>query len=387
MRARGPLSAFAAFGVFWGAWGALLPGIKEQTGATVGELGVALLFVAASALPAMLLAGVLLDRVGPALLPLTAALFGLAALLPGFAHSVWALVPALIVLGATSGAFDVSINVAASGIEAAAEVRIMQKAHAFFSGGFLVGSPLAGAAREFGAEPLPILVAAALVQFGAAWLNRGARELPRPQARRGPRLRFSPLLVALGLLCAVAFVVESGIEHWSALFLESELGGSPALGGLGPAFFAAAMVAGRALGQTLEVRVGEWRLLAGGGIVAAAGLGLAAAAPSIPVAVAGFFLGGAGISVAAPTLFGAAGRSAPEAERGSAIAAVTTVSYLGFLSGPPLVGGVSAALGLRGGIGLLALVAVVVALSAASFRGALFVRRLQPAARGAVPGP
>ena len=382
MRARGPLAAFAAFGVFWGAWGALLPGIKEQTGASVGELGFALLFIAGAALPAMLLAGVLLDRIGPALLPLTAALFGAAALLPGFAHSVWQLVPALVVLGATSGAFDVSINVAASGIESGGAARIMQKAHGFFSGGFLVGSPLSGLARELGAEPLPILVAAAGVVFASAWLNRGAAALPRPEVRTGPRLRFSPLLVALGLLCAVAFVVESGIEHWSALFLESELGASPALGGLGPAFFAAAMVAGRALGQTLELRVGEWRLLAGGAVVAAAGLALAASAPVVPVAITGFFLGGAGISVAAPTLFGAAGRSAREEERGSSIAAVTTISYLGFLGGPPLVGAVSEGVGLRGGIATLAIVGVVLAVAAASFRGALSLRRVQPAEGG-----
>lgn len=382
MRARGPLAAFAAFGVFWGAWGALLPGIKEQTGATVGEMGFALLFVAGAALPAMLLTGVLLDRVGPALLPVTAALFGAAALLPGLAHSVWQLVPMLVVLGATSGAFDVSINVAASALESDGTSRVMQKAHGFFSGGFLVGSPLAGLARETGAEPLPILVAAAVVVFGSAWLNRGAARLPRPPARTGPRLRFSPVLIALGLLCAVAFVVESGIEHWSALFLEDVLGASPGLSGLGPAFFAAAMVAGRSLGQTLELRVGEWRLLAGGAIVAAAGLGLASSAGSIPVAVLGFFVGGAGISVAAPTLFGAAGRGAREEERGSSIASVTTISYLGFLGGPPLIGAASGALGLRGGIATLAVVGIVLAVASASFRGALSVRRLQPAEGG-----
>jgi MFS family permease len=387
VRERGPLAAFAAFGVFWGAWGALLPGIKEQTGITVGELGLALLFIAGSALPAMLLAGMLLDRFGPVLLPITGILFALAAVLPGFTHSLWQLIPALVVVGVTSGAFDVSINVAASGIEVDASRRIMQKAHGFFSGGFLVGSPLSGVAREAGADPLPILVAAAAVLLGAAWVNRDARHLPRPAPRSGPRFQFSPLLVLLGLLCAVAFVVESGIEHWSALFLESELGGSPALGALGPAFFAAAMVAGRAAGQTLEVRVGEWRLLGAGALLAAAGLALAAAAPSIPIGVLGFFIGGAGISVAAPTLFGAAGRSATDAERGSAIAAVTTVSYLGFLGGPPLVGGVSDQLGLRGGIATLAVVGVVLAVGAASCRGALSVRRPQPAERRSVPEP
>ena len=62
MRTRGPLAAFAAFGVFWGSWGALLPDIKAATGASEPELGLALLAIAGGALPAMLGTGLLLDR-------------------------------------------------------------------------------------------------------------------------------------------------------------------------------------------------------------------------------------------------------------------------------------------------------------------------------------
>ena len=159
--------------------------------------------------------------------------------------------------------------------------------------------------------------------------------------------------------------------------LESELEATPALAGLGPGFFAAAMVLGRGAGQAAEARFGDRQLLVIGALVAASGLALAATAPSIPLAVAGFFVGGAGISVAAPTLFGAAGRGAAEAERGSAVATVTTVSYLGFLAGPSLIGAVSGVFGLRAGIGLLAAIAVLVAAAAASLGDAVPLRRLQ----------
>jgi MFS family permease len=381
VRARGPLFAFFAFGAFWGAWGVLLPAVKEQTSASVSELGVALLFIAVAALPAMLATGLLIDRFGPRLLPLTSLVFAAAVVLPGFANSPWELGLVLAFVGAASGALDVAINVAASGIETSGGGRVMQKAHALFSAGFLVASVLVGLARELGAEPLPILVAAAGVLVVSAGLNRGAAELPAPQAERGPRLRFTRPLVLLGLLCGVAFVAESGIENWSALFLETELDASPALAGLGPGFFAAAMVLGRVLGQRLEARVGDAVLLSGGGLLAAGGLTIAATAPAIPVAIAGFFLGGAGISVAAPTLFGAAGRSSPEHERGSSVAAVTTLSYLGFLGGPPLIGSVSGALDLRAGVALLAGIAVLVSVASASLSSALPLRRVQHPAR------
>ena len=385
MTRLGSLSAFGAFGVFWGAWAVLLPAIKEQTGASVAELGVALLFVAAAALPAMFATGLLLDRLGPRVLPISAVLFGLAVLLPGLADSVWQLVLALVVVGAASGALDVSINFGATSIEACGGAPIMQKAHASFSGGFLAGSLFAAVAREIGVDPVVILLATSLVPFLSAWLNREALGLPPPAEKRAPRISLSRPLLILGLLCGTAFVVESGIEQWSALFLESELDASPVFAGLGPAFFAAAMVTGRVLGHGLGIRFGDRRLLAGGALVSACGLALAATSTAVPVALVGFFLGGGGISVAAPVLLGAAGRGSSERERGSAVASVTTVSYLGFLAGPPLIGVVSGAFDLRAGVALLAGIAALTSIAASSLGGdALPLRRLQHPPRGVV---
>ena len=386
MNRRGSLSAFAAFGVFWGAWAVLLPAIKEQTGASVTALGVALLFVAAAALPAMFLTGLLIDRIGPRVLPVAATLFGLAVLLPGLAQTPLQLALALVLVGVASGALDVSINFGATSIEACGGAPIMQKAHASFSAGFLAGSVLAALAREAGVQPVPILLATSVMPFVSAWMNRDALRLPAPTEKRAPRISLQRPLVVLGLLCGIAFVVESGIEQWSALFLETELDASPVFAGLGPAFFAAAMVSGRVLGHGLGIRFGDRTLLAGGALLSAVGLAVTATSAAVPVALVGFFLGGAGISVAAPVLLGAAGRGTTERERGSAVASVTTVSYLGFLCGPPLIGIVSGALDLRAGIGLLAGIGALTSVAASSLGAdALPLRRLQHPSRQPVP--
>ncbi len=367
--ARGPLVAFAAFGAYWGAWGVLVPDVKEQVGASVTQLGIAFLAVGLAALPAMLVTGRIVDRVGPRILPLTLVLFGLAVLLPGLAHSVWQLTLALVFVGLTSGAVDVVINVAATNVETSGGPRVMQIAHALFSAGFLVAAISVGLARGAGAGPLGVLIGVSALVLASAAVNRGYPASPRKAAPR--RFTLSRRLLVLGLLCGLAFVIEGGIENWSALFLETDLDASPAVSGLGPGFFAAAMVAGRLLGQWLELRVGDRRLLSAGALTASGGLLLAAVAPAVPLALLGFALGGAGISVAAPTLFGAAGRGASEVERGSAVASVTTLSYLGFLVGPPLIGAVSGASDLRVGIGLLAAIALLLAAAAAAAHRAL----------------
>ena len=367
--ARGPLLAFAAFGAYWGAWGVLVPDVKEQVDASVTELGIAFLALALAALPAMLVTGRIVDRVGPRIMPVTLVLFGLAAVLPGLAGSVWQLTLALILVGITTGAVDVVINVAATNVETSGGPRVMQVAHALFSAGFLVAAIAVGLARGAGAEPLQVLAGIAVLVLVSAVFNRGYPASPR----RGPPPRFtvSRRLAVLGLLCGLAFMIEGGIENWSALYLETDLDASPAVSGLGPGCFAAAMVGGRLLGQWLELRVGDRRLLSVGALVGSGGLLLAAVAPTVPFALLGFALGGAGVSVAAPTLFGAAGRGASEAERGSAVASVTTISYLGFLIGPPLIGAVSGATDLRVGIGLLAGIALLLAVTAAAAHRAL----------------
>jgi MFS family permease len=377
----GPLAAFAAFGVYWGAWGVLLPDVKQQAGASVAGLGAALLFISLAALPAMLVAGRLSDRLGGWLVAPTLLLFAAAIVLPGLAHSVVWLAVSLVAVGAASGALDVAINVAATAEEAASGTRFMQIAHALFSAGFLVAALAVGLARQAGADPLPVLGGTAALLAVVAWLNVGLPRTHHSVARR--RLTISRRLLVLGLLCGVAFVVESGIENWSALFLQDELDASPAATGLGPGLFAVAMVLGRTAGQGLEERMGERQLFTAGAALAGIGLAIAAVAPTLSVAVFGFFLGGAGISVAAPIAFGSAGRGAQPEERGSAMASVTTVAYLGFLAGPPLIGGVSGAAGLRAGIGLLSAVAVLLALVTASLAGgALPLRRKQHLARG-----
>ena len=48
---RALLAAFGVFGLFWGAWAALLPAVKEQVGLSDGELGLALAVVALAAPP------------------------------------------------------------------------------------------------------------------------------------------------------------------------------------------------------------------------------------------------------------------------------------------------------------------------------------------------
>lgn len=360
MSRRGPLAAFFVFGVLWGGWAALLPAVQAAVGASKGELGLILLFIAIGSLPAMLLTGRMLDRRGHRVLPVLLVGLAGAAVLPAFAESTVALAAALLVLGAATGAVDVGINGAVTELEADRGARLMQLAHALFSAGILVGALGAGLVREVGGDRPEVLGGIAVLVLVAAVLNLGhPRVAPGAARSAGPRL--SRAAIPFGIACAAAFVIEGGMENWGAVFLEQDLDARPGASALAPAAYGGAMMIGRLSGQWLERRLGDALLFGGAMSVALAGLVGAALAPSVPFAVAAFFVGGAGISIAAPALFGAAGRTGKPGERGSAVATATTIGYLGFLVGPPLVGGLAEAVGLRASFAALALIAAALA--------------------------
>ena len=312
----------------------------------------------------MLAAGRLADLFGSRLVPVGLVAFGVATAFPGLAHSLPALYTALAFVGIATGVLDVAVNAQAATIEARHSVRVMDGLHGAFSIGVLCGGVSAGLLRRAGAHPSWILGGVACIVLAAAVVNLVPTTPPEPAQRRARLAR--PLLVIGGVL-GVAFLVESGLEGWSALFLERTLHTGPAISGLGPGLFAAAMAAGRLLSQRIEAPSVASRMLFAG-VAAAAGLGLAATAQHSLVALAGFVVAGAGLALSAPTLFSVAGRLGGTGGRGSALSTVAILGYLGFLVGPPLIGAVSSASSLRGGFLFLCAMAVVLALCAPLLR-------------------
>src|SRR5206468_2623111 len=158
--------------------------------------------------------------------------------LPGLASSLLTLVLALTVTGAASGALDVGINANVSRIESATGRRLMPLAHGLYSSGVLVGAVAAGLARSAGVGRESILlVVAGLIAVTALLLARDPARVETPRTRRPPS--FERALILIGIVGAAAFVVEGGIETWSALFLERELHAQPDVSGLGPGVFGA----------------------------------------------------------------------------------------------------------------------------------------------------
>ncbi|MCG8509711.1 MAG: MFS transporter [Rhodospirillales bacterium] len=358
---RAPLMGFIAMGIFWGVWSALIPQVKADIGADDADLGRALVFVAMGAIPAMIAGGRLSDRFGPWLLPFSIALFGLASVLPALAATPVSLSVLLLMLGAASGFMDVVMNGRVSVLEGQSRSPLMQLNHGTFAITFFAAAALTGLLRAHGITVTSALIVVSLTILLLVWpAHKG---LARPDSGEKPRVRkriLSLLIVLFGLIAFTAFLVENGMQSWSALHLERTLGAAPSIGGLGPGLLALAIAAGRFAGQALGRRINDGTLLMGAAMVGTAGAIIFGAAPSIDIALIGVFLCGAGVSVVAPAGFSLAGRSVSADRRGSAVAAASVIAYAGFFVGPAVIGSVSDRLGLPAAIFTMAMVVAAI---------------------------
>src|SRR3954452_7750873 len=209
------LAGFFSLGLFWGAWAAVLPSVQHATGVSKGALGVAMLFVSLGSIPVMfLLAPRAIDRFGARAVAVGCTFFACATLLPGLATSLPVLIVSLTACGMGSGLVDVAINANVGRIENATGTRLQPLAHGTYSVGVLVGAVGAGLARSAGAGQEPILITVSIVIALTALLV--STDPARVHAGRSRGLRLAPGLVLIGLVGAVAFVVEGGTESWSA---------------------------------------------------------------------------------------------------------------------------------------------------------------------------
>ena len=186
-------------------------------------------------------------------------------------------------------------------------------------------------------------------------------------------------LAALGLLAFCCLLAEGAAADWSAVYVEDSLSAPAAQGALAFAAFSATMALGRLVGDRLVAALGPVRLVRASGTLAGVGLGIAVLVGSPGAAIAGFALLGAGLSVVVPVVFRSAA-AAPGSAPGPSLAAVSTLGYLGFLAGPPIVGALAELTSLPVALSVVVLCAVMTAVLAGATSGSAHEREVRSAA-------
>ncbi|MBB3929556.1 MFS family permease [Kaistia hirudinis] len=370
------------------SWLIRIPDIQQSLKLEPAMLSVCLIGIPVGLVISMAFSGVVVERFGPR----NAFRYGFwflaaALLLPGLAsHALW-LFFALVLLGLTMGPVEVGVNVAADRIGVALGRTIMSRCHGFWSLGLMAGGALGSLAAAYGLEPhihmalvaLFVLVSSQILaaRLPDALSDNGAEAT----AEKAPVFVLPPRNIVL--LCLFGFgmlMVEGAITDWSAIYLRDVFGAVPPVTGFAFTTFGLVMAAGRLGGDYLSMRFGPVTMARVCCAFGLAGLAMMIFATSTAMVIAGAAAAGFGVSIIFPlAVTAAAGRGGSAAVN---VAALSLLSFTGFLIGPPIIGFVTEVFGLRVGMGFLLLPALMSLVLAGEVR--VRARRLDDAALGAV---
>lgn len=346
---------YAGFAIYSFAMGNIfprLPDIKHAMGIEDGMLGLSLIGTPIGTLTALTLATPILERVGfrralLTLVPLVAVAFAIAVHAPG----PLALFLMLFPVGLMIGSIEIMLNVEADRTEFLLKRRIMNRAHSFWSMGFF-GAGLFGAALgHLGISPqLHLAVVVPMVGMAMALFLGGYEPAPGRFAATGdkaPALARPtlPILVLVAVTLS-AMLLEGASIDWSAIYMRTVFDSGPFVAGFAVALFAFSQATTRFFADSFVDRYspsGVARVLIA---CMAAGVLLVFLSPAPFLSMLGFALLGIGSSALFPLAISAA---AQRTDRPAAInvAALSQISFVAFLLGPPLLGFVSDHWGIR----------------------------------------
>lgn len=374
---RAVAMVFAINGVALGSLLSRTPALKDGLDLSTSRLGLLLVCMSIGAMTALPASGAIVHRFGAAHSVLGSAAFETAGLLISSAGialgSVAATGVGLLVLGFGNSLWDVAMNVEAADVERRLGRAVMSRFHAGWSLGSVSGAGLGAACAAAGISLTAQLVVTAALLLPVVSLSTRVFQRHEPTAPDSTSRSSRSLLVAawrdsrtlaVGLM-VLAFAFTEGVANdWLAVAFVEGLRSSETVGAAGFGTFVVAMTVSRLFGGEVIDRWGRVAVLRGTAVLAAAGVTVVISAPNPPVAYAGAFLWGLGAALGFPTGMSAAADNSTNAALH--VSVVGSIGYTAFLAGPPLVGLLGDAFGVRNALGVV-LAALVVAFSAAAW--------------------
>ncbi|MDG9690088.1 MFS transporter [Streptomyces sp. DH17] len=366
------------------------PQIKADLGIGNAAYGLAVAAFPAGAIAAGLAAGALVRRFGSARVAVGGTLVtGAGILAAGLGGSVALFAGALFLAGAADAVTDVGQNAHGLRVQRRYGRSIINSFHAIWSIGAVTGGSMAAGAIALGVSRGPhLLFSAALFAVAACVALRfclpggdnepaeenAAEDAAEEHAGRPARHtapvpggRTSYVLAALVLIATAGTLVEDAGSSWATLYLSDSLHASVALAASGYVALVGAQFVGRLLGDRLVDRFGQRAVARSGALIAAVGMGLALAVPTVPGTILGFAAAGFGVATLVPAAMHEADEL-PGLKPGSGLTIVSWLMRLGFLLSPPVVGLVADATSLRAGLLMVPLAGVIVLLLAGVLR-------------------
>lgn len=350
-RIRWAVSMFYfAMGLCFSSWASRIPDIKTVLQLSEGALGTILFSVPLGQLIIMPFSGKMVTRFGSHKMVLFSVFFyAFSLIILGLAKDAWQLSGGLILFGIAGNLANISVNTQGVYTEVLFRKTMMSSFHGMWSFAGFTGALIGLGMLALHLSPLSHFLIVAAVVISIIALNYRfliiAKESTQPEKKK---LFSQPDrgLLWLGVIGFCCMASEGVMFDWSGVYFKEIVHAPGPLVILGYTSFMIMMAAGRFLGDRLIHKSGSKSIMQVSGIFISVGLFIAVLFPYLIPATLAFMLVGLGVSTIVPTVYSIAGRN-KSLPPGEALTTVSSVSFLGFLMGPPLIGYIAEVSNLR----------------------------------------
>lgn len=348
---------FFAHGLVFSSWASRIPVIKNALSINEAELGTLLLLMPIGQLSTMVLAGKLISKYGSSrIIKNCFLLYPAFLLLIGLSSSYWMLAVVLFFFGVTGNLCNIAMNTQAIEIESITKRTLLSSYHGAWCFAGLVGAVVGLFAITINVDTFYHFLFTFILVTGL-WLyskRNLTNIIHKVEPQRSSIFKsVNPTLVGLGIIGFLSMAIEGAMFDWSGVYFQTIVKAPEKLVILGYTSFILMMTLGRFIGNRIIEKYGKRIVLQGCGILMSGGLFLSVFFPELWICIIAFMIIGLGGSLSVPSVYSTVGKVKGVAPS-IALSFVSSIAFLGFLMGPPLIGYIAEAFDLRYSYGLFA---------------------------------
>lgn len=365
---------YFGMGLSFASWASRIPDIKTALHLTEGDLGSILFALPVGQLIVMPFSGKMVTKFGShSILIFSLIMYVFCLINLGLASTVLQLSLGLFLFGVFGNLANIAVNTQGVYTEVLFKKTIMSSFHGMWSFAGFTGALVGLGMLALKLSPLHhfIIVAGIVIIMVALNFKFLIRAKEKIKTKQEKKLFVKPdkALLWLGVIGFCSMASEGVMFDWSGVYFKDIVQAPGPLVVLGYTSFMIMMASGRFLGDGLINKFGRERVMQISGVMISAGLFTAVFLPYIIPCTIAFMLVGLGVATIVPTVYSIAGKN-PTVPAGEALTIVSSVSFLGFLMGPPIIGHIAQNFGLQFSFAFIGIFGVLIAFMVSKIRTA-----------------
>jgi MFS family permease len=364
---------YFGMGLSFATWASRIPDIKTALHLTEGDLGSILFALPMGQLIVMPFSGKMVTKFGShRILVFSLIMYVLCLANLGLATTALQLSLGLFMFGLFGNLANIAVNTQGVYTEVLFKKTIMSSFHGMWSFAGFTGALVGLGMLALNLNPLHHFlivggIVVIMVAFNFKFLIRAKEKLKDKGQKKKLFTKPDSALLWLGVIGFCSMASEGVMFDWSGVYFKDIVEAPGPLVILGYTSFMIMMASGRFLGDGLINKFGRERVMQISGVMISGGLFTAVFLPYIIPCTIAFMLVGLGVATIVPTVYSMAGKN-PTVPPGEALTIVSSVSFLGFLMGPPVIGHIAQNFGLQFSFAFIGVFGVLIAFMVSKIR-------------------